>query len=295
MTPNDPPSFETVRAALACIPPDIGHDQRVRLAFAVFDGLGEAGADLWQGWAAGRAKPNAAEDRATWRSARKPGPVKVGTLFGIAKEHGFTFEAVQTPAPPPTPAELKARADARRAAAEREQAATEERHRQAAADARRLWDSAAEVTDPAAVPYLVRKGVKPYGVRCLSDGTLVVPARTVAGELVNVQRILAQRPAEGIAGKLFTKGARKAGTLHLIGMPAEWPGALASGCWWPRATRPAPACMKPRAGLWPWHGMLATWRMWCGRCAAAGPLPGWRCALMTTAPPRPARAPIPAG
>jgi len=228
MTPNDPPSFETVRAALACIPPDIGHDQRVRLAFAVFDGLGDAGADLWQGWAEGRAKPNAAEDRATWRSARKPGPVKVGTLFGIAKEHGFTFDPVQTPAPQPTPAELKARADARRATAEREQAATLERQRQAAADARRLWDSAAEVTDPAAVPYLVRKGVKPYGVRCLPDGTLIVPARTVAGELVNVQRILAQRPAEGIADKLFTKGARKAGTLHLIGMPADGPSP---GAW----------------------------------------------------------------
>lgn len=228
MTPNDPPSFETVRAALACIPPDIGHDQRVRLAFAVFDGLGDAGAELWHAWAESRAKPNTAEDRATWRSARKPGPVKVGTLFGIAKEHGFTFDPVQTPAPQPTPAELKARAAARRAAAEREQAATVERQRQAAADAVRLWDSAADVTDPAAVPYLVRKGVKPYGVRCLPDGTLIVPARTVAGELVNVQRILAQRPTEDMADKLFTKGARKAGTLHLIGMPAD---GLIPGAW----------------------------------------------------------------
>ena len=54
---NTPPSFEAVRAALDCIPPDVGHDVRVRLAFAVFDGLGDTGADVWHGWAARRTKP----------------------------------------------------------------------------------------------------------------------------------------------------------------------------------------------------------------------------------------------
>ena len=37
-----PPTFDTVRAALDCIPPDLGHAERVRIAFAVFDGLGDA-------------------------------------------------------------------------------------------------------------------------------------------------------------------------------------------------------------------------------------------------------------
>lgn len=220
---NTPPSFETVRAALQCIPPDIGRDERVRLAFAVFDGVGEAGAELWLNWAAGRTKPDAAEDRATWRSAQKRGPVKVGTLFGIAKEHGFTFDAVPAPAHKPTQAELKAQAEARRAAEDRAQAATTERQRLAAAEAVRLWESAAELGNMAAVPYLVRKGVKPYGVRRLADGTLIVPACTVAGELVNVQRIAPHKPTDGAPEKLFTKDARKAGTLHLIGMPAEEP------------------------------------------------------------------------
>lgn len=223
---NTPPTFETVRAALQCIPPDVGHDERVRLAFAVFDALGDDGAELWQTWAAGRTKPSAAEDAATWRSARKPGPVKVGTLFAVAKAHGFTFDAVQTPARTPTQAELKAQAEARRAAAEREQAETAERHRQAAAEALRLWESGFAVSDPSEAPYLQRKGVQPFGVRRLPDGTLLVPARTSAGELVNVQRIAPERPKEG-PDKLFTKGARKAGTLHLIGLdgPEPAPGA----------------------------------------------------------------------
>jgi putative DNA primase/helicase len=227
MKNNTSPTSDTVGAALACIPPDICRDDRVRLAFAVFDGLGEAGAELWLSWAAGRAKPDETEDRTTWRSAQKPGPVKVGTLFGIAKEYGFTFDAVQAPARKPTQAELKAQAEARRAAEQREQAETDERQAQAAAEALRLWESATDAADPNAAPYLVRKRVQAYGVRCLPDGTLLVPVRTASGDLVNVQRILPQRPAEG-SDKLFTRHARKSGTMHLIGMPEA---ELAPGAW----------------------------------------------------------------
>ena len=220
---NTPPTHETVSAALQCITPDIDRADRVRLAFAVFDGLGEAGADLWLTWAAGRAKPDAVKDRATWRSAQKRGPVKVATLFGIAKEHGFIFDAMQTPAHRPTQAELHAQAQARRAAEEQAQAETAQRQQQAAADAVKLWESAAELTDPALCPYLLRKGVKTYGVRTLPDGTLIVPARTAAGELVNVQRIAPTKSADGGPEKLFTKHARKTGTLHVIGMPEAGP------------------------------------------------------------------------
>lgn len=219
-----PPNPETVRAALDCIPPDVGHDERVRLAFAVFDGIGDAGREPWLEWAARRSKPNAAEDRATWKSCRKRGAVTVATLFGIAKDHGFRFEAVQPPAPRPTPAELKAQAAARREAEERERVATAERQRAAAIEAARLCALAQEVTDPAAVPYLVRKRVGAFGVRRLADGTLLVPLRDAAGELVNVQRIAPERPADGAPEKLFLKGGRKSGAFHLLGEPegAAW-------------------------------------------------------------------------
>lgn len=214
---NTPPSFEAVRAALDCIPPDCGHELRVRLAFAVFDGLGDAGADLWHGWAARRAKPDAAEDRSTWKSARKRGPVTVGTLFGVAKEHGFKFEAVQTPAHKPTAAELRAQAEARRVAREREAREKTEGQRAAAAEAARLWGGASV---EGASPYLERKRVKAHGVRFGLDGAVLVPMVDEAGELANVQTIRPARPTDGGPEKLFVKGGRVSGTLHLVGDPA---------------------------------------------------------------------------
>jgi putative DNA primase/helicase len=214
---NTPPSFEAVRAALDCIPPDCGHELRVRLAFAVFDGLGDAGADLWHGWAARRAKPDAAEDRSTWKSARKRGPVTVGTLFGVAKEHGFKFEAVQTPAQKPTAAELKAQAEARRLAREREAREKAEGQRAAAAEAARLWAGASV---EGASPYLERKRVQAHGVRFGLDGAVLVPMVDAAGELCNVQTIRPTRPADGGPEKLFVKGGRVSGAFHLVGDPA---------------------------------------------------------------------------
>jgi putative DNA primase/helicase len=211
---DTPPTYEAVRTALACIPPEVGHDVRVRLAFAVFDGLGDAGADLWHAWADRRANPSPAEDRATWKSARKRGAVTVGTLFGVAKDFGFTFDAVQTPARKPSPAELKAAAEARRAAQEREAGEKIERQRAAAAEALRLWDAAAE---SGSSPYLQRKGVQGHGVRFGADAALLVPMRDAAGELWNLQTIRPERPASGGPEKLFLKDGRKTGTFHLIG------------------------------------------------------------------------------
>lgn len=219
---NQPPSFEAVAAALSCIPPDCGHELRVRLAFAVFDGLGDAGAELWLTWAGNRDKPDPAADRATWKSARKRGPVTVGTLFGVAKDHGFVFEAVQASAHKPTAAEVKAQADARRKAEERERSARAEVQRRAAGEAAKLW---AGGTPEGASPYLARKGVGNHGGRFGPGGVFLVPAFDLAsGELVNVQTIRPERPADGAPEKLFVRGARKTGTAHLIGNPdgAAW-------------------------------------------------------------------------
>lgn len=227
MNKNNPPTLDLCRAALLCCPPDCDRDTWLKLGMALHaEHPGADGFAVFDEWSAKAETYKARAAREAWRSF-KPGPVKVGTLFAVAKAHGFTFEAVQTPAHKPTQAELKAQAEARRAAGERERAETAERHRQAAAEALRLWESGFPVSDPSEAPYLQRKGVQPFGVRCLADGTLLVPARTAAGELVNVQRIAAERPKDG-PDKLFTKGARKAGTLHLIGLPGPAP---ARGAW----------------------------------------------------------------
>jgi len=211
---------ELIRDALSFIPPDVGHNERARMAFAVFDGLGDAGKDLWLDWAAQRSKPDHAEDASTWRSAHKPGPVKVGTLFGVAKDHGFRFPDDGDVQPADTAA---AKAEAERVADQkRQQRAAQEAEYQrradmAARDARALWASASEAGES---PYLSRKGVQGHGVRFLAgaDGcTLIVPMRDAAGELQNVQRIAPVKPANGDPEKRFMPGGRKSGLWHLIG------------------------------------------------------------------------------
>lgn len=215
-----PTTHDDVRAALDCIPSDIGHDERVRLAFAVFDGIGDAGADLWHEWAARRSNPNEAEDRATWKSAHKPGPVKVATLFGIAKAHGYTRKAAQASARPPSADEVKAQAKARRDVADREQAERQERQHKTATEAARLWAEASEAGDSA---YLVRKGlIDPHGARFAPAGVLLVPMRNAAGELRSVQRILPDRMRDKATGKpttdkLYLPGTAKEGLFYLIG------------------------------------------------------------------------------
>jgi putative DNA primase/helicase len=214
---NQAPTSEAVSAALDCIPSDCGHDERVRLAFAVFDGLGDAGSDLWMSWAGRRSKPDPAEDRATWKSARKRGPITVGTLFGMAKDHGFTFERIKAPPLKPTAAELRARAEARRAVDERERQTRAAAHQRGAAEAAKVWANGAS---DGASRYLARKGVKNHGGRFGPGGSFLVPGCDLAsGELVNVQTIRPERPADGGPEKLFVKGARKTGTAHVIGAP----------------------------------------------------------------------------
>lgn len=206
-------SLESVRLALARIPPDCGHETRVRLAFAVFDGVGDAGGDLWQEWASRREKPDPMEDRATWKSARKRGPVTVGTLFGIAKDHGFTFDGLAVPAVP-GPVDLKERAAARRESEQQEAAERAAREKAAAEEALRIWQAGRHEGES---PYLERKGIKPHGVRFAPGGVLLVPMLCGAGQLRNVQSIRPSRPADGGPEKLFIKGGRKSGTWHQIG------------------------------------------------------------------------------
>ena len=214
MNPS-PPTLEAVQAALDCIPPDdLTHDERARLAFAVFDALGDTGGDLWLTWAGRRTEAKPAKDRATWKSARKPGPVKAGTLFSVAKSYGFTFDAVQAPARKPTPAELKAHAEAKRQADEREAQSKAQAQRQAADEAARVF---ALASPEGSSPYLHRKGVQAHGLRFAPGGVVLVPRHDAAGVLWGLQTIRPERPADGGPEKLFTKGMRTNGTFHLIG------------------------------------------------------------------------------
>ena len=217
-------TYDEAHAALYSIPCNICRDDRVRLAFAVHDGLGDAGADLWLDWAAQRNKPNRAEDLSTWKSTGKPGGAKVATLFFIAKENGHTLKPVQAPAQAPSPAELKAQAKSRRDADEKEKAASRQAETKAATDAAALWAGAAATGESA---YLARKRLSgSHGARFSPGGVLLVPMRNAGGELRSVQRILSEKRIDKATGKpmtdkLYLPGTKKEGLFHLIGDATE--------------------------------------------------------------------------
>ena len=107
-----------------------------------------------------------------------------------------------------SPAERKAlreRIAAARKAAEAEQA---RRHAEAAKLARIRWEQASPATD--SHPYLVRKRVPALGLRLDVRLRLLVPVLDAEGDVMSLQFIAAEKPAEG-PEKSFLKGGRTAG------------------------------------------------------------------------------------
>lgn len=206
---------ELIRAALAHIPANLPRDEWARVGMAIKSEYPDStGFDLFDAWSASAGdRYNKKAVASTWRSIKAGGGVAVATLLHLAKEHGFELPAPGEKSAPPTAAELAER-DRQRAARElQEQAARDASHTQAADQAAAQW---AEASESGASPYLVRKAVKPYGVRFAAGGWLLVPLRDAAGKLWNLQRIAPAKPTKG-SDKLFLKGGRKSGLWHLVG------------------------------------------------------------------------------
>ena len=89
-------------------------------------------------------------------------------------------------------------------------AAKELAREEAMKSSREVWASAVEA-DPQH-PYLVRKGVKAWGLRMNSDGDLLVPLSRGTNNLRGFQRI----PAREGAAKMYAKGMDRSGTYHRI-------------------------------------------------------------------------------
>lgn len=208
---------ELVRDALACISPDVDRDTWSRIGMAIKSELASGvGFDLWDEWSARGESYDKGAARSTWRSIKASGGTTIGTLFAIAKEHGFRFpEAAAGQAVSATSAaKAKRIADDKQRKREVEAAQYRERADAAARAAVAMWNGASEVGESS---YLVRKGVKAHGVRYLPDGTLLVPMRNAASALMNVQRIAPKRPAYSGREKLYLPGGRKSALWHLIG------------------------------------------------------------------------------
>ena len=208
--------------ALACIPADVDRDTWVRLAMACKAELGADGFDVWNTWSQQAKEYNAAAARDTWRSVKEGGRIKGGTLFAIAKGFGFRFpapagDAAANARPLPDAESVERERAARQRKRDAEESTYRERADKAAHAARAMWEGAALEGQSS---YLVRKGVQGHGVRYLADGTLLVPMRDAAGELQNVQRVAAVKPADGSPEKRFLPGGRKTGLTHWCGEPA---------------------------------------------------------------------------
>lgn len=89
---------------------------------------------------------------------------------------------------------------------QREQARAEDRRR-AAERAREVWEAAHAA--PEDHPYLVRKDVDPHGIR-VHEGLLVVPVRSIDGQLRSLQTIAAD------GTKRFMRGGEVAGGMYLL-------------------------------------------------------------------------------
>lgn len=56
--------------------------------------------ELWNEWSARGATYDERSARDTWRSIKGGGATTIGTLFGIAKDHGYKLPAADAPVAP---------------------------------------------------------------------------------------------------------------------------------------------------------------------------------------------------
>lgn len=211
-----PLALDDARSALSHISPDCGHDERARLAMALYAEFGGQAEDVWKDWAAGRATPSMTEDRDTWKSARRVRKVTIATLISVAQQAGWQLPRDGADAPAPDYAALAAARERREKERKRVEEEYRERADQAARDARATWNDAGDRRE-VLTPYLQRKRVAAHGTRALADGTLLVPMRDVDGTLCNLQRIAPRKPEGDAPEKRYMPGARKSGLCHLMG------------------------------------------------------------------------------
>jgi len=173
---------------------------------------------------------------------------KSGSLNGAYKLHldgakpaGY-FEDFKTgikttwkadgPAKPMTETERR-RHETHKRQIEQQQQAKQQR---AADQAGKLWAQAKEMTGRGDHPYLIRKGVEPYGLRLLPawskrinqngqwlsiavKNVLLVPLVDIRGRLHNLQAIFAEIEPNLARDKDFLAGGRMGGLFHCIGQP----------------------------------------------------------------------------
>jgi putative DNA primase/helicase len=147
------------RAALAVIPSQ-DYSTWVDMAFAVKQGFGDAGFDIWDEWSRSAHNYNERAARVTWRSASASGGKTLASLFWLAERHGFDLQGSRVAgAVVHAVAGLDRQTLERRAQeAQREERKVRARHAAVACEAASIWQWARPVGPEH--PYLTRKQLK---------------------------------------------------------------------------------------------------------------------------------------
>jgi putative DNA primase/helicase len=143
------------RAALALIPAD-DYGTWVDMAFALKQGFGDGGFEIWDEWSRTASNYNERAAHTTWRSADASGGKTLASLFWLARQHGFDLKRSAYPdrmatAPVYAPEVLERRA--------REEERRRARHVAVAREADALWQWSRPVGPQH--PYLTRKRLDP--------------------------------------------------------------------------------------------------------------------------------------
>jgi putative DNA primase/helicase len=147
------------RAALAAIPSQ-DYSTWVDMAFAVKQGFGDAGFDIWDEWSRSAHNYSERAARVTWRSASASGGKTLASLFWLAERHGFDLQgsrvagAVVHGVAGPDRQTLERRAQE----AQREERKVRASHAAVAREAASIWQWARPVGPEH--PYLTRKQLK---------------------------------------------------------------------------------------------------------------------------------------
>jgi hypothetical protein len=89
---NEKPSREKIADALNHVVNDLEYDEWINIGFALYDGLGDGGRDLWESWSATYPGNDPEVTAAKWNSFATGHSVKIATLFWFAKEQGWWWK-----------------------------------------------------------------------------------------------------------------------------------------------------------------------------------------------------------
>ena len=87
--PTEIPSLETITDALNHVPNDLPYDDWIKIGFALYDGLGEKGRELWEQWSAKSAKNEPLLTASKYDTFSGSHSIRVRTLFWYAKQNGW--------------------------------------------------------------------------------------------------------------------------------------------------------------------------------------------------------------